>query len=211
MHKLSSQDRELIGKILTPSWLSGLIAVVAGLTICIGVVAVFHYNDTSVQKQIIAWQQSRPQRQLTTPDQTLAENDKPTLSGSWPLIVIWSLIGLGVYSIAAYIVHSIQSAKQLRDSLDYANVQRETVIRDTIEHLVIRFIALILFVLSCSLFVNRVIPYSITAARVTAIDILSVSGLLAAILSFASVAISLHLLTILLRLTLARTRVFTTI
>lgn len=211
MYKISDEDKQLIGQILSPSWLSGLIAVVAGLTICIGVGVVFHYNDTAVQKQIIAWQQSKPQRALTTPEQTLQENDKPTLKGSWPLILLWSVIGLLVYSIAAYIVHSIQSAKQLRDTLDYTNVNKETVIKSTVEHLLIRFMALILFVAGCSLFVNRVIPYSITAARVTAIDLFSISGILAAVLSFASVAVSLHILTILLRLTVARPRVFSNI
>lgn len=211
MHKFSKEDKELVGQILTPSWLSGLIAVVAGLAISVGVVVAFHYNNTSIQQQIITWQQAQPQRTLTTPDQELVENDNPTLQGSWPLILLWSAVGLVVYAIAAYIVHTIQSAKQLKDSLDYTNINRTTVLKSTIEHLLIRFIALVLFVCGCSLFVNRVIPYSITAARVTAIELLSVSGLISAILSFASIAISLHILTILLRLSVARARVFSAI
>lgn len=208
MHKLSREDRTLINQILTPSWLSGLIAVIAGLAICIGVGVAFHYNNTSVQQQIISWQQSKPQRALTTPDQELEENDQPTLAGSWPLILLWSAVGLVVYAIAAYIVHSIQSAKQLKDSLGYTHTDRTTVIKSTIEHFLIRFIALLLFVGGCSLFVNRVIPYSITAARSAAVDLFSASGTVSFILSFASVTISLHILTVLLRLALARPRVF---
>src|ERR1700751_5790038 len=85
-----SQKRPLT-LLLTPSWLSGLLAVTAGLVVSVGVIIVFSLNNSSVQQQLIAWQSTKAGPALTTPDHTLPENDHPTLRGSWPLILVWSL------------------------------------------------------------------------------------------------------------------------
>lgn len=208
MHKLSREDRQAISLLLTPSWMSGLIAVLVGLIVCVGVITIFNYNNTDVQKQLITWQQSKPDRKLTTPDQVVEADDTPTLQGSWPLIVLWSVIGLLVYGIAVFIVHSLQSAKQITDSLGYVNAKPETVLISTAEHILIRLLALGVLIGGAYLFWYKVIPYAINAARVAALDSLSFSGAMAALLSFVSIALSLHVLTIFLRLSLARTRVF---
>lgn len=208
MLKLSREDKHAIGLLLTPSWLSGLLAVVVGLIICVGTIAVFHYNDTTMQKQLIAWQQSKPEKPLTTPEQVLEENDKPTLKGSWPLIVVWSITGLVVYLIAVYVVHSIESTKQFADSINYVNSRPESVLVATAEKLTLRFVSFLFLIATGYLVWHNVIPYGIMAGRVAALDLLSVGGILAAILSFSVVALSLHVLTVFARLTLGRPRVF---
>ncbi len=208
MLKLSREDKKAIGLLLTPSWLSGLIAVLAGLIVCVGTIAIFHYNDTTMQKQLIGWQQSKPEKALTTPDQVLEENDKPTLKGSWPLIVVWSLTGLVVYLIAVYIVHSIETTKRFADSMDYVNSHPETVLVATAERATLRIVSFIFLLATAYLVWHKVIPYGIMAGRVAALDLISLGGILSALLSFAVVALSFHVLAVLLRLSLGRPRTF---
>ena len=204
--RLSSQDRHEIGLLLTPSWLSGLIAVVIGLTIGVGVIITFEAHNSLLQQQLLSWQQ--PQAALTTPSQTLTQNDRPTLSGSWPLLVLWSLAGLVVYIIAASIVHSLAQAEELRESLDYVNAKPRSALASTAEHILLRIIAVILLVVFLIAFWHQIIPYSITAAHASASDLWSLDGGLYALLAVALIAISIHIQAILLRLSLGRARVF---
>src|SRR5437868_2619258 len=93
-------NQQLIGKLLAPSLFSAAVAIFAGLVVTIGVIAAFETHDSSVQQQLVAWQpEVTQQTTLTTPGQSLPENDHPTLKGSWPLIILWSFVGLAVYAV----------------------------------------------------------------------------------------------------------------
>jgi hypothetical protein len=206
----SAQDRQHLLALLTPSWLSGLLAVAAGLFLTVGVLLAFSLNNSSIQQQLIAWQANKPQptQTLTTPNQTLIENDHPTIKGSWPLIVVWSLIGLITYTIAASVMHTIGQAEELRESLDYVNAQPRSLLIVTAEHAAMRLMAAIILIGMVTLFIKESIPYGITAAHASAADVASLSGALDALLAFAVIALSIHLQAIFVRLALGRLRVF---
>jgi len=208
MIKLSSEDRRAIGLLLTPSWLSGLVAIVIGLVISAGVITAFELHNSSLQQQLITWQSTQPQRALTTPDQTINSNDRPTLQGSWPLVLLWSLAGLVVYGIAAAIVQSIARAAELEKSLDYVHANRHSMLAETAEHLLLRLTAVIVLVVLAVVFWRQIIPYSITAAHASAADLLSIDGGLYALLAFVLIAVTVHVQTVFLRLALGRARVF---
>jgi hypothetical protein len=207
MARLSEKDKKLIGMLLSPSWLSGLIAVIAGLIICIGVIAVFTASSSPIQRQLVAWQQNQPAEQIKPfiPDPNA---NKPTLQNSWPLLLVWSVIGLVVYTIAGTIIHSISKAEEMHESLGYVNANREKMIRLTAEHIILRILAAIGLGILISLLIKNVIPYSITAAHASAANVLSPEGALYALLSFSIVVLNLHLITIFLRLSLGRIRLF---
>lgn len=208
MIKLSTEDRRLIGLLLKPSWISGLVAVVLGLTVSIGVVVAFEANSSLLQQHLLAWQQNTPQPALTTPSQTVPENGRPTIQDSWPLLLLWSLAGLVVYVIAASIVHSIGQAEELRESLDYVNAKPRAALASTAEHALLRIIAGVLLIVFLVAFWRQIIPYSITAAHACEADVLSLDGGLYALLSFSLIAVGVQVLTVLLRLALGRPRVF---
>jgi hypothetical protein len=205
---LSQEDRRSLGLLLTPSWLSGLIAVVAALIISAGVIIAFEVNNSALQQQLIAWEQTKPQPALTQPGQSLPENDHPTLQGSWPLLLLWSLVGLLVYIIVAAFIHDLNRAKELRDSLNYVNARPQAALATTAEHVVLRIIAAAVLVVFAAFSLREIVPYCITAAHASASDFWSVDGGLYALLSFALIAISAHVLAVLLRLALGRPRVF---
>ncbi|MEK7599784.1 MAG: hypothetical protein AAB462_02005 [Patescibacteria group bacterium] len=207
MFKLSTDDRKVIELLATPSWLSGVITIVVALLISGGALLVFAINNDSLTQQLLSWQQDTPQPALTTPDQ-LVQTQKPTLGSSWPLLVLWSLAGLAVYAIAASVIHSIARAAEVRESLNYTNIKPKLLLTTTAEHLILRVIGSLLLVGFAVAFWKLIIPYSITAAHASAADILSIEGILYALLSFSVVVVNLHLITISLRLSLGTVRVF---
>lgn len=208
MFKLSTEDRRLIGILLAPSWISALLAIVAGLVVSIGVITAFELHNSTVQQQLIAWQQNKPQPALTTPSQTVTENDHPTLTGSWPLLVIWSFIGLVVYVIATSVLRSLARAEALRETLDDVHARPHELIATTAEHILLRLIALVILLVLFRVFLKQLLPYSVTAAHASAADLRSLTGILYAFVSFAMIAVSLHIQTIFLRLSFGRARIF---
>lgn len=195
--------------LLTPSWLSGLIAVIAGLVVAGGVIIAFSASNSQVQQQLLVWQQAIPERALTTPDQILEQNDKPTLQGSWPLLIFWSLLGLVVYTIATSITKSISNAEAFRESLDYVHADRHSMVQGVVQRIVIRLAIVGLWALFTLMFFKHVIPYSITAAHASAADVLSPNGIAYALISFLAIALSMHLHAIFLRLSFGKVRVLT--
>jgi hypothetical protein len=208
MFKFDKDDRQLFNLLLTPSWLSGLIAIGCGLILTIGVITAFNVNNSAVQQQLTKWQQDQPAKPLTTPDQTVTSEGRPKLKDSWPLLVVWSGIGLAVYILMASVVHSLSEAEALRESLGYVNANPKTALEITAGHVALRIVAFAGLIVLARIFYKEIIPYAITAAHASAVDIISITGILYAVLSCAIVIVSIHLLTIFLRLSLGRTRTF---
>lgn len=208
MIQLAPEDKRALALLVTPSWLSGLIAVATGLFITFGVITAFTLSNSTVQQQLVAWQQSQPEPVRTAPDPYSAEV-KPSLQNNWPLIIIWAGVGLIVYAVAASIMRSFTRAAELKKSLNYVHAKRELLLRDAAEHIALRVVAALILGFILSEFFRQIIPYSITAAHASAADFFTVEGILYAFLSFAVVALSLHIIAIFLRLALGRVRVFT--
>ncbi|HWB39348.1 MAG TPA: hypothetical protein VG604_03870 [Candidatus Saccharimonadales bacterium] len=202
------QDDKLHFKaLLTPSFLSGTVAVMVGLLVTVGVILSFEFHNSVIQQQLESWE-AKNQPTLTTPDQTLAENDHPGLKGTWPLLIIWCGIGLAVYAVTMAVVHFLTGAKQLTEEMTYVHVDRGRQLKDTAEHLVVRLVSLgVLAALTIILF-KHVLPYSITDANASADDFLSFYGVVYAFLSWSSVTFTIYLQTVFLRLSLGKARVF---
>jgi len=209
MFKLNDRDWKLISQLLTPSWISGLVAIVVGMVISVGVLVTFELNNSALQQQLVAWQSTKPAPALTQPGQSVPENDKPTLKGSWPLLLFWSGAGLIVYFIAMGVIHNLTRAEELRESLGYVNARPERTVAETAEHLVLRLVAFVFLVILMVIFVKRIIPYSITIVHASASDLFSGYGVGYLLLAFALIVVSMHIQVIFLRLSAGRTRILT--
>lgn len=205
---IAKQNQKIIGQLLTPSFFSGVIAVLVGIVVTGGVLIAFASNTSSIEQQLIGWQPHNTPSSLTTPDQTLVENDKPTLKGSWPLLVVWSLVGLVVYAIAMSIARSLSDAKELTEELEYVNAKPALELEVAVEHFLARAVSGVVVICLLVVLVRQVIPYSITAAHAAAADIASGSGAEYALLSFAIIVVTLHVITIFTRLAVGKVRVF---
>ena len=205
---MDRQDKQLFTLLISPSWLSGMIAVMAGLVFSVGVIMVFSLNTSAFQRQLVVWQQDQPQRELTQPGTYVGSSEHPQLKDSWPLLAVWAGVGLVVYMITAALIHSLSDAAAIRQSMGYVHANPKKTLEVTAGHIILRLIAAVALVFMVKIFIDQVIPYSITAAHASASDLLSLTAALYAFLAFAIVVISLHLQTIFLRLSLGRVRVF---
>jgi len=207
MFKLSPEDSRQIGLLLRPSWLSGLVAIVVGLIISVGVVVSFEVHNSLLQQHLVSYQ-DKPQPALTAPGQSAPASSHSALASTWPLFLVWSLVGFLVYMMVASIVRFASEAEDLRESLDYVNARPQSVIAATAEHALLRVVAGILLVSFTVAMWKQIIPYSITTSLAGVSNLASLDGGFYALLSFLLIAVSLHVETILLRMSLARARVF---
>jgi hypothetical protein len=205
---ISKEDRQQIVRLLKPSFFSGTMAVLAGLTVTLGVLVIFATQNSSVQQQLIAWQTKPAHLTTVNENQYIVENDRPTLSGSWPLLIVWAFVGLGVYVLTMTLVHSVGRAKDLTESMDYVNAKPAWQLEVAVEHFVMRLISTIIFVCLVAVLMKQVVPYSITAAHASALEIATPNGVLYAFLSLAIVVVTVHVQVIFLRLAVGKVRVF---
>lgn len=198
-----------VDKLLTPSWLSGLIAVAGGLVVTAGVLLAFSFNNSQAQQQLTTWQNTSAPA-LTLPGQSPPGTDNNSLQNTWPLLGFWMVIGLVVYFVVESAAHAMGEAAEIKKELKYVHVRRDTLLRSTLSSVTLRFLAAVVWLLLIEVFFKRVIPYSITAAHASASDPLSLNAFLYALLSFVMVVLGLHLQVILARLCAGRARLFST-
>jgi hypothetical protein len=55
MHGLETKDKKIISLLLSPSWFSGVLAVIVGLVLSVGVIVAFSANNSSIQQQLVSW------------------------------------------------------------------------------------------------------------------------------------------------------------
>lgn len=207
MLKLNADDSRLLRLLLTPSWLSGLIAVVVGLLFSVVVIVAFLMHNSAVNQQLVTLQLAQPSV-AGAPGDVLPESSQATLQNSWPLLVVWGLVGVLVYALIATVMRSIVRAEGFRESLQYVHADRHTMLASTAEHVLVRAAALAALIGFAVIIWKHIIPYGVTAAYASAADPASLAGVLYALLSFGVIAFSVHILTVLLRLVFGRARIF---
>jgi hypothetical protein len=102
---ISEKDLNLLGSLLVPSWLSGLIMVVASLAVVFGSVAVLHYNHSS-------WQLILPTQHKTTStplagtgiEIPASPNRTNLLIDNLLLWIFWAGVGIIIYSFMVTII-----------------------------------------------------------------------------------------------------------
>lgn len=200
----SKRDLNLL---LTPSWLSGLIVVAAGLVLTVGVVLAFSFNNSQIQQQLVGLQNT-VSPSLTLPGQTPPGGGNNSLQNTWPLLGFWAVVGLVVYLVVETVAKSVRQAMELRHEMDYVHARRDLIAKTAAEFVLIRAVAAVILLVLVQLFFKKALPYSITAAHAAASDLRSPGALLDALLAFSLVAVSLHVMVIFLRLSLRRARIF---
>jgi hypothetical protein len=200
---------QIIDKLLTPSWLSALVAVAGGFAVSVGVIVAFSFNNSQVQQQLTAWQDTSASV-LTLPGQAPPGSDNNSLQNTWPLLGFWAVIGLVVYFVVEEGIKTFHNADELRKELNYVHARRDLMIKSQAISILIRLAASVVLIFFIETFFKRVIPYSITAAHASLSDLKSFNAGLYVLLSFCMIALSLHLLTLLLRLAAGRPRLFST-
>lgn len=197
-----------VHRLITPSWLSGITALSVALLLTGGAIIIFMTHAGVLQQHLLVWQQDQRQTALTTPDETLPENDRPSFGTSWPLIIGWGFVGLLIYGLSSYIVHTLQRTFRFNTTLKDMKRQPRHAMETLVEHLLLRIIATVALFGLLIVVVRRIIPYCVLIAHASASDFRSVHGFLYALLSVVVLVLSMHIITIFLRLSLGKIRIF---
>lgn len=203
----SRYNRRLIKSLITPSWLSGLVAILLALAVTIGVIVVFSFNNSLIRQQLLIFQNLQPLPTLTQPG-GIAQTPTNSLQTTWPLIVFWGVVGLVFYFVVETITKVVRNVQELRRELDYVNVRRDSIIRSEVRFLAIRVVIVVFWIIFSAFFFKYIIPYSIMASYASASNPKSVDGILYALVSLFIIGLSLHIHTIFLRSALGRPRIF---
>jgi hypothetical protein len=202
---------KLVGILLSPSWLSGLVAVTLAICLVALTIASIHYKGSTLQIQVQNFQDQRSQATAANYNGI----DNPThgrLVEDLPLIAFWSLLGLVVYMFAENIVTGLQHLNQLRDSLTYVHADRHKTLIEAVERLAIRVAVLAIWLPYIVFFFHEVIPYCITTAEAAGAQSLSMFTAGGYVLLAISVFfVTTHLHAILLRLLLLKPRAFSSV
>jgi len=193
--------------VLAPSWLSGLVIVLAALIVSGGAIITFSLNHSAFKQDLIGWEQGHSNSLSITGQSTQAVS--PTLANSWPLILVWAGVGLITYTVAASIVRFVLETIEFRRQLDYVHADRVSMLEVTVEHLATRVVASLMLLMTVLLFVYHLFPDAISAGRTSAADKLSIGGLKYAAFAFIITAICTYFATVFLRLSIGKARVFT--
>lgn len=187
----------------TPSWLSAFLCVVLALATTILVAVATTYKSSSLRIDLINYHSSTGVYQAA--NSKLFTN---TFIANLPLIAFWTIVGFVVYLFTINIIRAISSTAELKDELEYVNVDRHSLIWSAVEQLLVHLLVLVVWVGYIVLFVQKILPYCMNLANIGATQISSVSGIFYLIASFAILTIALHVQVVMLRLLLLRPRVF---
>ncbi len=206
MFKLTLEDQHFLRKVLSPTWISGLIIVLSAILVTGGAMVTFSLSHSAFKQDLIGWEQSHTDSLSITGQST--QSVTPDLQNSWPLILVWAGVGLLTYTIASSIVRFILETIEFRRELNYVHANRRSMLAVTLEHLFMRLASAILLLLLILLFVYHVLPYAISAAQASAGHIFTVDGVRNAIFSFIFTMLCVYFATVLLRLSIGKARVF---
>lgn len=207
MIKLTSEDKHFLRVVIAPSWLSSLVIVLVGLIVAGGAVVTFSLNHSVFKQDLVGWEQSHASKTLSITGQS-TQIVNPNFANSWPLILVWAVVGLAIYVIAASIIRGIIGTIEFEQELNYIHANPHSMLKNIIEHLVMRLIAAFLLVTLVVVFVYHTLPYIISVSRHSATHPWSLNGIHYAVVSFVLTVLCAYAGSILLRLALGRERVF---
>ena len=207
--KLTSEDKHFIKAVLSPSWLSGLLIVLAGLFVTVGSIITFRLNHSTFKQYLLSWEQSHTNAVVNTTSKS-TQSVHPTIQNSWPLFILWALVGLLTYVIAASVIRFILETIKFRRELNYAHANPQSMLISAIEHIVTRLLAAALLGFLISSFIYRILPYAINNTHLSASHIVSLSGAKYALISFVTIMLSAYVGSVLLRLAVGKARLFST-
>lgn len=191
-------------ELLTPSALSSVLCLVTSLVLSVGAILLNRFNASSLDVEY-KFYQSQKALNANHLGGTLLQNN---LVQDLPLLFFWALVGVLVYLIALDIVKSFSSAIDLRKQLDYVNARRHSLVKSFIVQMVVRLVAIAIWLPYLILFFHHILPYCLRTAimATSSSHILSVIG--DVLLSVLVGTIAIHINLILMRLLFLKPRLF---
>jgi hypothetical protein len=202
-----SGDVKLFNAVLVPSWLSGMVVVLASVAIVGGTVLLAHVGYVAHQSLLglqSLYADSSIGKSVLTVSDNLAQN---TSLNNALLFLMWSSVGLVVYSVLQGLLHELKQAGGLLHEIEDAPPpSRGSVLRAATLRAVVRLGALAGWWLLFRFTIYTLLPQVIGAAHFSALHLTYIHGWLRSLLAVAVLIFVLHGLVVLLRLVMLRPR-----
>src|SRR5581483_5158345 len=201
-----SGTTKLIVRLVTPSWASGLFAMLIGITTVIGTILLTRLGNSTQQSLLglhAVYSQSSLSINVNAVGQHLGSN---SFFNNAVLFVLWGSVGLVVYSIVQGLVTEFKNTDDLLREMHYVHANRQTLVHDTTIRAITRLTALAAWWTLAWILLHKVFPYAIASAHLTAYHTVDTHNWLHTLLGFCYCLLSLHGLTVLSRLIVLRPR-----
>jgi hypothetical protein len=199
---------KLIVSLLLPSWLSGIFALIIGLVIFWGPFLLIHYGTTA-QQGFIGLNSAYQQSSLSVIEHNVSSHFLGSqLLSSVIFLAFWGAVGLVVYLLAYNTVRRAGDIFSLVKQLGYVHVVRHQLIQYHLRRGLLRILAVGAWCLLLPFLVYRLVPFSIAAAHASAMSGSLASNWLLSLLFCLCCILAIHVLIVLLRLMVLRTRLF---
>jgi hypothetical protein len=203
-------DKRLVADLILPSWLSGLLAITVSVSLVGLTVVLTHFGDT-VKQSLLGLQHVSTQSSVGTKAIMVSDNFASNATLNNVLIfLLWGSIGLMVFSIVQGILTGVRRANNVIRELNYVNADRRSILREAFNRVAVKVIAFICFWLILRYGIYKLAPYTIAVAHTLALHPAIITTWLRIILSALLCIVMMHILTVLLRLTFLRPRIFGT-
>lgn len=198
-------DRKLFLLLLTPSWLSGFVAVTLTLCVSVGSMLLLHFGNIAHQglfASVLYTKRSIPLSAHTVSQRIL---NNPTV-GNMVFLLFWATVGCIVSITAAGFAKELNRIISLEKTLGYVHVDRKAFIRDAVVRLLVRIVATVCLWILLHLLVYTFMPYLIAVAHTVTTHPASITAWLDNVYAVLGCILAIHVLTIDMRLLLLRPR-----
>ncbi len=193
-------------KLLQPSFMGSLISIATALAIVgttmytiVSRTDVFNYYFPDLAGKDIAFYDN-----YQRVSDAINSND---LVGNGVIFIIWAIIGLALYYIIIGIIVATTDARQFLDHLSYVHTNKVIEWHDALIGLLLRVIAMISLIGFIDLFMTHFLPYCLSLVKNALVETGYVS-ILDTLQAVVIIALSIHIVVILVRLFLLRVRIF---
>jgi hypothetical protein len=183
------------------------VCIVVGLLIVGGALVSLHYDGSYTQLYVDQSKiEARDARAESQYGQTVRKQDG--YLSYVPLLILWGGVGAIAYSFTSGIFRAFRASYDLNKELDYVNADRRALINMSIERLIVRVVALLVWFVAISYSVRVIIPYIVSVSYASTIAENWMFAVGYVLFAFLITVICVHLHTILLRLVALRPRLF---
>ena len=203
-------DKRLYEDLLLPSWFSGFAAVSIGMLLVMGTIALTIFGNT-VQQSLLGLQHVYTQSSVGAKVSTISDNfASNSYLNNILLFLLWGSVGLMVYSVVQGIVTELSRANGLVQELRFAQVDRHTILREALLRETVKVVAFAAWWIIFRYAIFKLTPFTIATAHTSATHLTNVADWGRSLLAIVLCILAVHILTVLMRLSFLRARVFGT-
>ena len=198
---------KLFGLLLTPSWLSGCLSILAGIGAAAAVRLQQGYEGIPGQ-QIFAWQYSSPNSSLGGLLRHAQGGRLGIFLSQAQVYALWFGIGLLVFIVIRALYESLSHSSQSLRELNYVHADRTRLLRELYARLLVRIATLAAWVILSVFTLRMVIPDALDAVHFAYGHLNHPAGYWLLGTAMLAVALCAHLHVVLVRLLVGRPRLW---